>query len=129
MDTNNVVSLPGSADLSGKEHFCVKMVAGPPSGVAIATSADAAVLLGTLHRSAPHQEDGNYVGKAVAVFRRYAGVHFAVIGNSSASVTPGTTLGLDPANPGMLIPGGTAVAVALDAFTAATGNIVRVAFI
>lgn len=126
MNTNNVVSAPGAADLSGKEHFCVKMTS---TGVNIATSADAAILLGTLHRAAPCQEDGVYIGKAVAVFRRYAGIHYAVIGNSSAAVAQGATLGLDAANPGKLVPGGTAVAVAWDAFTAADGAIVRVAFI
>jgi hypothetical protein len=126
MNTNNVVSAPGAADLSGKEHFVVKMTS---TGVNLATSADAAILLGTLHRAAPRQEDGVYIGKAVAVFRRYAGVHYAVIGNSSAAVAQGATLGLDAANPGKLVPGGTAVAVAWDAFTAADGAIVRVVFI
>lgn len=126
MNTNNIVSAPGARDLSGKEHFAVKMTS---TGIDLATSADAAILLGTLHRAAPRQEDGVYLGKAVAVFRRYAGVHYAVIGNSSAAVAQGATLGLDAANPGKLVPGGTAVAVAWDAFTAADGAIVRVAFI
>jgi hypothetical protein len=126
MNTNNVVSAPAAADLTGKEHYCVKMTS---TGVNIATSADAAILLGTLHRAMPGQEDGVYLGKAVAVFRRYAGIHYAVIGASSAAVAQGATLGLDAANPGKLVPGGTAVAVAWDAFTAADGAIVRVAFI
>ncbi len=126
MNTNNVVSAPGAADLSGKEHFVVKMTS---TGINLATSADAAVVVGTLMRAAPHQEDGIYLGKAVAVFRRYAGVHYAVIGNSSAAVAQGASLGLDAANPGKLIPGGTAVAVAWDAFTAADGAIIRVVFI
>lgn len=126
MNTNNVVSAPGARDLSGKEHSVVKMTS---TGIDIATSADAAVIVGTLQRAAPHQEDGNYLGKAVAVFRRYAGVHYAIIGASSAAVAQGATLGLDAANPGQLVPGGTPVAVAWDAFTAASGAIVRVVFI
>jgi hypothetical protein len=126
MNTNNVVSAPGAADLSGKEHFCVKMTT---TGVNLATSADGAILLGTLMRAAPRQEDGVYLGKAVAVFRRYAGVHYAVIGNSSAAVAQGATLGLDAANPGKLVPGGTTVAISWDAFTAADGAIVRVVFV
>lgn len=126
MNTNNVVSAPGAADLSGKEHYCVKMTT---TGVNLATSADGAILLGTLMRAAPRQEDGIYIGKAVAVFRRYAGVHYAAIGASSAAVAQGATLGLDAANPGKLVPGGTTVAIAWDAFTAADGAIVRVVFV
>lgn len=129
MNTNNVVSLPASADLTGKEHYVVKLQTGPPAGVALATSADSAVVIGTLQRAMPKQEDGVYLGKAVAVFRRYTGIHFAVIGNSSAAVAAGASLGLDAANPGKLIPGGTAVAVTTDAFTAADGAIVNVMFI
>jgi hypothetical protein len=126
MNTNNVISLPAAADLTGKEHYCVKMTT---TGVNLATSADGAILLGTLHRAMPRQEDGIYLGDAVAVFRRYAGVHYAVIGASSAAVAQGATLGLDAANPGKLVPGGTTVAIAADAFTAADGAIVNVIFV
>jgi hypothetical protein len=77
----------------------------------------------------PKQEDANYLGDAVAVFRRYAGVHYAVIGNSSAAVAQGATLGLDAANPGKLVPGGTTVAISVNAFTAADGAIVDVIFV
>lgn len=127
MDTNNVVSLKEASDLSGKEYRCVKLTS---TGVDIATSSDGAILLGTLLRAAPHQEDGVYAGKACAVFRRYSGVHFAMIGNSSAAVAAGATLALDAANPGMLVPSGSnVVAVACDAFTAASGAIVRVIFV
>ena len=126
MNTNNVVSAPAAGNLTGKEHHVVKMTA---TGIDIATSADGAVIVGTLMRAQPYQEDGVYAGKSVAVFRRYAGVHYAVIGASSAAVAQGASLGLDAANPGKLVPGGTAVAVAWDAFTAASGVIVRVVFI
>lgn len=127
MNTNNVISLPGAADLSGKEHFVVKMTA---TGVDIAALADIAIIIGTLMRAAPRQEDGVYVGKAVAVFRKAAGMHYAVIGASVAAVSPGATLVVDTANPGKLVPGGTnPVAVAVDAFTAVNGAIVRVLFI
>lgn len=126
MNTNNVVSAPAASNLTGKEFHCVKMTA---TGIDIATSADGAILVGTLMRAQPYQEDGVYIGKSVAVFRRYAGVHYAAIGASSAAVAQGATLGLDAANPGKLIPGGTAVAVAWDAFTAVSGGIVRVVFI
>jgi hypothetical protein len=126
MNTNNVVSAPGAANLSGKEHHVVKMTA---TGIDIATSADGAIMLGTLLRAAPYQEDGVYVGKSVAVLRLHAGIHYAVIGASSAAVAQGAALGLDAANPGKLVPGGTTVAVAWDAFQAASGVIVRVAFL
>lgn len=127
MNTNNVVSAPGAANLAGKEHFCVKMTS---TGVNLATSSDGALLLGTLQRAAIHQEDGVYAGKAVSVFRRYAGIHYAVIGFSSASVAQGATLALDAANSGKLVPSASnVVAIAWDAFTAVDGAIVRVAFV
>lgn len=126
MDINSVVSLKAAGDLTGQEYKCIKLTS---TGATIATSADAAILVGTMIRAMPHQEDGNYVGKAIAVHRRYSGVHFAMIGNSSAAVAAGATLGLDAANPGMLVPGGTTVAVSVDAFTAASGVIVRVIFV
>lgn len=126
MNTNNVVSAPAAGNLTGKEFHVVKMTA---TGIDIATSADGASIVGTLLRAQPYQEDGVYAGKSVAVFRRYAGIHYAVIGASSAAVAQGATLGLDAANPGKLIPGGTPVAVAWDAFTAVSGGVVRVAFI
>lgn len=126
MNTNNVVSAPAAGNLAGKEHHVVKMTA---TGIDIATSADGASIVGTLLRAQPYQEDGVYAGKSVAVFRRYAGVHYAVIGASSAAVAQGATLGLDAANPGKLVPGGTAVAVAWDAFQAQSGGVVRVVFI
>jgi hypothetical protein len=127
MNINNVVSAPAASNLGGKEHQIVKMTA---TGIDIATSADGALIVGTLLRAQPVQEDGNYVGKSVAVLRRYAGVHYVMIGNSTAAVAQGATLVLDAANPGRLIPGATSpVAVAWDAFTAANGAIVRAVFI
>jgi hypothetical protein len=124
MNTNNVVSAPAAADLTGKEYRVVKLTA---AGIDICTSADTPI--GTLHRAQPHQEDGTYAGKAVAVQLKAASVHFCTIGNSSAAVAKGAVLGLDAANPGMLIPGGTGtIAYAWDAFTAFTGAIVRVIF-
>lgn len=127
MDTNNVVTLQASGDLTGQEYKCVKIIS---TGVAIATSADNLIFVGTMIRAMPHQEDGNYVGKGVAVHYRYGGgVHFVMIGASSAAIPAGTGLGLDPANPGMLINAGTVVAIAVDSFTAASGAIVRAMFI
>jgi hypothetical protein len=130
MNTNNVISLPAAVDLTGKEHFCVKLNQGatPPFGVSLCASTEAARLIGTLHRAMPRQEDGVYAGDAVAVFRKAAGIHYAVIGASSAAVAAGDFLQLDAANPGKLIPGGT-LAVAVDAFTAADGAIVNVMFL
>lgn len=126
MNTNNVVSLPAAANLTGKEHYIVKMTS---TGVDIAASTDVAAILGTLMRAQPYQEDGVYVGDAVAVFRRYAGIHYAVIGASTAAVAAGATLAMDAANPGKLVPSGTGpIAIAVDAFTAYNGAIVRVIF-
>jgi hypothetical protein len=125
MNTNNVVSAPAASNLTGKEFFVVKMTA---TGIDIAATGD--TIVGTLLRAQVYQEDGNYVGKSVAVFRRYAGIHYAVIGASTAAVAQGATLAIDGANPGRLIPSGTGVvAIAWDAFTAVNGGIVRVAFI
>jgi hypothetical protein len=124
MNTNNVVSAPAAANLTGKEYHLVKMTA---TGIDLAASGD--TIVGTLMRAQPYQEDGVYVGKSVAVFRRYAGIHYAVIGASTAAVAQGATLALDAANPGRLIPSGSAiVAIAWDAFTAVNGGIVRVCF-
>ena len=127
MDINNVVSLKAAGDLTGQEYKCIKLTS---TGAALATSADSAIFVGTMIRAMPKQEDGNYVGKAIAVHYRYGGgVHYVMIGASSAAVAAGAALGLDAANPGMLIPGGTTVAISVDAFTAASGAVVRAMFI
>lgn len=127
MDINNVVSLKAAGDLTGQEYKCVKITS---TGVAVATSSDNATFIGTLLRAMPKQEDGVYAGKAVAVHYRYGGgVHYAIIGNSSAAIAAGTSLGLDAANAGYLKEGGTAVAISVDSFTAAHGAVVRVMFI
>lgn len=127
MDTNNVISLKEASDLAGSEYKCVKLTS---TGVAVATSSDGAIMVGTLLRAAPHQEDGVYAGKACAVHRRYSGVHFAQIGVSSAAVAAGATLALDAATDGALVPSASnVVAVSCDAFTAALGAIVRVIFV
>jgi hypothetical protein len=128
MNTNNVVSAPAAANLTGKEHLVVKMTA---TGIDIATSADGAILVGTLMRAQPYQEDGVYAGKSVAVFRLHAGVHYVVMGASTAAVAQGAWLYLDPANPGKFIPTGTppGIAIAWDAFTSANGAVVRAVFI
>jgi hypothetical protein len=125
MNTNNVVSLPGAVDLGGKEHYVVKLTA---NGVDLAASTDIAIIIGTLMRAAPRQEDGVYLGKAVSVFRLHAGIHYAVMGGA-ATVVAGDTLALDAANPGKLVKSATApVAVAVDPFTSVNGAIVRVIF-
>lgn len=128
MNTNTVVSLKAAGDLTGQEFKCVKLTS---TGAAIATSADLATFVGTMIRAMPKQEDGVYLGKAIAVHYRYGGgIHYAMIGASSAAVAVGATLALDAANAGMLIPSGSNVAaISVDAFTAASGAIVRVMFI
>jgi|SRR6185436_659587 hypothetical protein len=127
MNTNNVISLKAAGDLTGQEYKVIKLTS---TGADIATSSDGAVMIGTMIRAMPKQEDGVYLGKAIAVHRRYSGVHYAMIGASSAAVAAGATLALDAANAGMLVPSGSnVVAVSVDAFTAASGAIVRVIFV
>lgn len=127
MNLNNVISLKAAVDLTGQEYKVIKLTS---TGADIATSADGAKVIGTMIRAMPKQEDGVYLGKAISVFRRYAGVHYGMIGASSAAVAVGATLALDAANAGMLVPSGSnVVAVAVDAFTAASGAVVRVIFV
>lgn len=129
MNTNNVPSIPAAADLTGKEYRVVKLTS---TGVNLTTPSDSAVIIGTLVRAQPHQEDGVYAGKAVAVQLIGGSVHYATIGFSSAAVAQGATLALDAAaeNTGKLVPSGSnVVAVAYEAFTAADGAIVRVIFL
>jgi hypothetical protein len=125
MNTNNVVSAPAAANLTGKEFRVVKL-----SSAGIDLCDSAASPLGTLIRAQVYQEDGVYAGKAVAVQLAPGSVHFAMIGNSSAAIAAGAKLQLDTAvgNEGKLIPGGT-LAVAWDSFNAADGAIVRVVFL
>lgn len=126
MNTNNVVSAPGAADLTGKEYRVVKMTS---TGINLCASGNIA---GTLLRAQPHQEDGVYAGKAVAVHLAYASINNAMIGFSSAAVAAGAGLILDTAsgNDGKLVPSESSpVAIAWEAFTAADGAIVRVQFI
>lgn len=123
MDQYNIVSLKAASNLTGQEFKLVTITSGgcdlcPSSGQPI----------GTLIRAMPFQEDGNYVGKAVAVQLKEGSVHFAMIGNSSAVVPSGSLLQQDPANVGKLIPGGN-LAITIDAFTAADGVITRVIFL
>ena len=124
MNPNNVLSLPAASNLTGKEYRVVKLTS---TGVDLCDSAGVAI--GTLIRAQPFQEDGQYVGDAVAVQLCPASMHFAMIGNSSAAVAAGAALQLDTAlgNEGKLIPGGT-LARAVDAFQAADGAIVHVIF-
>lgn len=127
MNTNNVISLKAAGDLTGKEYLAIKLTS---TGADIATSSDGAVMVGTMIRAMPKQEDGVYLGKAIAVLRRYTGVHYAKIGASSAAVAVGATLALDAANAGYLVPSGSnVVAVSVDAFTAAHNATVRVIFV
>jgi hypothetical protein len=125
MNQNNVVSLKGATNLSGKEFRVVTLTA---NGVDVCAST--AQPIGTLIRAAPVQEDGNYLGKAVAVQLGPASVHFCMMGTGTGAIAAGTLLGLDTVagNEGMLIPGGT-VAISVDAFNSAPGVIVRVIFI
>lgn len=127
MNINSVISLKAASDLTGQEHKVIKLTS---TGAAIATSSDGAIMIGTMIRAMPKQEDGVYLGKAISVHRRYNGEHYAMIGASSAAVAAGATLALDAANAGMLVPSGSnVVAVSVDAFTAASGAVVRVIFV
>lgn len=128
MNTNNVVSAPGAANLAGKEARVVKMTS---TGINL-TTATADKIVGTLLRAAPTQESGVYAGKAVGVQLARGSVHYATIGNSSAAVGQGDTLALDidPDNPGKLVPSGSnVIAIAWHAFTASDGLIVEVVFV
>lgn len=125
---NNVVSGDAAGNLTGKEY---RVVALTSSGVDLATTATK--VIGTLIRAMPVQESGSYAGKSVAIQRKHAGIHFATIGNSSASVAKGAGLILDPStadNPGKLVPSESSpIAAAWEAFTASDGVIVRVVFL
>lgn len=125
MNPNNIVSLPAASNLTGQEYKVVTITSG---GCDLCTAAGNPI--GTLIRAMPFQEDGTYAGKAVTVQLKEGSIHFAMIGNSSAAITPGTLFQLDPAtgNQGKLIPGGN-LAICNDAFQAADGAIVRVIFL
>jgi hypothetical protein len=125
MNTNNVVSAVGAVDLTGKEFHVVKLAT---NGIDLASSGDVAI--GTLQRGQTKQEDGVYLGKAVAVQLKDASVHFAVVGASTAAVARGAGLILDSANPGRLVPSESSpICKAWDAFTAINGAIVQVIFL
>lgn len=127
MNTNNVVSAVAAADLTGKEYYQVKLTS---TGIDLAGTGDTPI--GTLARATPHQEDGVYAGKAVAVQLKAASIHFAVIGASSASVARGAGLILDTnsENKGKLTPSESSpIARAWDAFTATDGLIVQIVYL
>lgn len=128
MNTSNIVSLPGAADLTGKEHRVVKITS---TGVNVCPSGSEA--LGTLLRAQPHQEDGVYAGKAVAVQLAPASIHFAVLGNTSAAIAVGDGLILDvssPDNDGKLTPSESSpVARSLQAVTASDGSVISIYFL
>lgn len=124
MNINHVISLAGSADLTGLEYSVVKLTS---TGVALAASGDN--VLGTLLRASPHQEDGVYLGKAVAVQLWNGGVHYAKLGADTSAVAIGDTLAVDGSNPGQLIKSASnVVAVSAQAFTAVQGAVVQVIF-
>lgn len=130
MNTNNVVSQVAAADLSGKEHYAVKLTS---TGINIAAPGDR--VIGTLMRASPHQEAGTaaQVGKAVDVFLCRGGhVAYAVLGNTSAAIALGATLAFDTdaTNPGKLIPSGSnVVALAWQALTGADGVLINALFL
>ena len=125
MNTNNVVSADAAGDLTGKTYHVVKLTS---TGVDLAASGDAPI--GTLLRAQPHQEDGVYTGKAVAVQLKDASIHYATIGASTAAVAKGSGLILDSANPGRLVPSeSNPICRAWEAFTGANGGVVRVYFL
>lgn len=127
MNTSNVVSVNAAGDLRNKEYHVLKLTS---TGVDLATSSDAAILVGTLLRAMPTQEDGVYLGKSCGVMLLPGSVHFVTIGASSAAVAIGAGLILDSANPGKLVPSESSpIARAWEAFTGASGAVVRAVFI
>jgi len=125
MNTNSVVSLPAAADLTGKEYSVVGLTS---TGVDLADAGDQ--IIGTLVRAQPHQEDGSYTGKAVAVQLKREGIHFAILGATSAAIASGAGLILDSGNDGALIPSESSpIAIAVDAHTGVIGGIIRVYFL
>lgn len=129
MNTNNVVSADAAGNLTGKEYRVVQLTSG---GVDLAAAGDEDKVIGTLLRAQPHQESGTYAGKAVAVQLKQGALHYATLGNTSASITKGATLVLDSDgdNPGKLIPGASdVVALAWEALTGADNAVIRVVFV
>lgn len=126
MNTNNVVSQVAAGDLTGKEHYTVKLTS---TGIDIAASTDR--IIGTLMRAMPKQEDGVYAGKAVDVYLCRGGhVAYATLGATSAAIALGATLAFDSANPGKLVPSGSnVVALAWQALTGADGVKINVLFL
>lgn len=127
MNTNNVISFKAAGNLTGKEYHLVKMTS---TGVDLATSVDTVGILGTLLRAMPIQEDGVYLGKAVAVQLTHGSIHYAILGATVAAIASGAGLILDVANPGRLIPSETSpVARSVQACTGAIGAIIEVYFL
>jgi hypothetical protein len=125
MNTNNVVSADAAGDLTGKEYHVVKLTS---TGIDLCDSGSNPI--GTMLRAMPHQEDGVYLGKAVAVQLKQASLHFAVIGATTAAVAIGAGLILDSGNPGRLVPSeSNPIAQSWEAFTGSNGGVVRVIFL
>lgn len=130
MNTNNVVSAPVSADLSGKENYLVKMTS---TGIALAASTDVAKTIGTLRRGNIKKDDGSSaVGLACDVFlcRQGGCISYVVLGATSAAIASGAGLIMDSANPGKMVPSESSpIAVAWQALTGADGVQINALFI
>ena len=127
MNTNNVISLAAAGNLTGKEYHLVKLTS---TGVDLAAFADTALVVGTLLRGQPVQEDGTYLGKAVAVQLKAASVHYAILGATTAAIAIGAGLILDAANPGRLVPSETnPVARSVQNCTGIIGGVIEVIFL
>lgn len=128
MNTNNVVSAPVAADLSGgKEDLLVKMTS---TGINIAASTDR--IIGTLRRGNVKPLDGaSAVGLACDVYLvKSSFISYAVLGATSAAIALGAGLIADSANPGMLVPSeSNSIAIAWQAITGSTGAKLRVLFL
>ncbi len=127
MNHNNIVSLKAAGNLTGKEYHVVKLTS---TGVDLAAFADTVGQLGTLLRAMPVQEDGVYLGKAVAVQLKHASIHYAILGATTATIAIGDGMILDTANPGRLVMSETApIARSVQACTGIIGAIIEVVFL
>lgn len=82
MNTNTIITLPVSADLSGKEHELVKLTS---TGLAIATDVNDRVIGTLLRGNNARQDGGSAVGMGADVFLvGFNGLHFVKVGNATA---------------------------------------------
>lgn len=127
MNDNIVVSKNVAADLSGKEGYLVKLTS---TGLALAGASDRHI--GVLRRGNDVPQVGQSavgLSAAVALVNGYH-VDFAQIGATTAAIAIGDELQIGT-SAGTLVPktSGTAVALAWDSASSASGGQIRVLFI